>query len=81
MPMYNLIEYSKNYSETSGNLWQCYRVHRLYGNMTILLFPVNYDTSLSMKFQKNMTGRTGNDSTEDVEIWLPIKYMSSFWNS
>ena len=25
MPMYNLIEYSNNYSKTSGNLWQCYR--------------------------------------------------------
>ena len=22
MPMYNLIEYSHNYSDTSGNLWQ-----------------------------------------------------------
>ena len=22
MPMYNLIEYSDNYSKTSGNLWQ-----------------------------------------------------------
>ena len=22
MPMYNLIEYSDNYSETSGRLWQ-----------------------------------------------------------
>ena len=25
MPMYNLIEYSDNYSTTSGNLWQYYR--------------------------------------------------------
>ena len=25
MPMYNLIEYSDNYSKTSGNLWQYYR--------------------------------------------------------
>ena len=25
MPMYNLIEYSVNYSKTSGNLWQYYR--------------------------------------------------------
>ena len=25
MPMYNLIEYSNNYSKTSGNLWQHYR--------------------------------------------------------
>ena len=25
IPMYNLIEYSKNYSKTSGNLWNYYR--------------------------------------------------------
>ena len=25
MPVYNLIEYSDNYSKTSGSLWQCYR--------------------------------------------------------
>ena len=26
MPMYNLIEYSDNYSKTSGSLWQYYKV-------------------------------------------------------
>ena len=25
MPMYNLIEYSDNYSKTSGSLWQYYQ--------------------------------------------------------
>ena len=25
MPMYNLIEYSKTYSKTSGSLWKYYR--------------------------------------------------------
>ena len=25
MPMYNLLEYSDNYSMTSGGLWNCYR--------------------------------------------------------
>ena len=25
MPMYNLIEYSDNYSETFGSLWQYYK--------------------------------------------------------
>ena len=25
MPMYNLLEYSKNYSKTSGSLWSYYR--------------------------------------------------------
>ena len=25
VPMYNLLEYSKNYRKTAGNLWNCYR--------------------------------------------------------
>ena len=25
MPMYNLIEYSDNYTKTSGSLWQYFR--------------------------------------------------------
>ena len=25
MPMYNLIEYSENYSETTGSLWQYHK--------------------------------------------------------
>ena len=25
MLMYNLIEYSDNYTKTSGSLWKCYR--------------------------------------------------------
>ena len=25
MPVYNLLEYSKNYRKTTGNLWNCYR--------------------------------------------------------
>ena len=25
MPMYNLLEYNKNYSKTSGSLWNYYR--------------------------------------------------------
>ena len=25
MPMYNLVEYSDNYSKTSGSLWQYYK--------------------------------------------------------
>ena len=33
MPMYSLIEYSDNYSKTSGSLWQYYKDH-LSDNMT-----------------------------------------------
>ena len=29
MPMCNLIEYSDNYSKTSGSLWKCYKVSQI----------------------------------------------------
>ena len=32
MPMYNLIEYSDNYSDTSGSLWQFKRDGSLVNN-------------------------------------------------
>ena len=36
MLMYNLIEYSDNYSKVSGSLWQCYR-DDLHDNITQLI--------------------------------------------
>ena len=32
MPMYNLIEYSDNYSKISESLWQCYRDEPFFDN-------------------------------------------------
>ena len=33
MPMYNLMEYSDNYSKTSGSLWQYYRDESALANV------------------------------------------------
>ena len=42
MPMYNLIDYSGNYSKTSGSLWQYYREKlALDNNDNIVNFSVN----------------------------------------
>ena len=42
MPMYNVIEYSNNYSKTSGSLWQYYGVEpALNGAHTLADFPGN----------------------------------------
>ena len=39
MPMYNLIEYSENYSKTSGSLWQyCKEIPALNNNRNIVDF-------------------------------------------
>ena len=55
MPMYNLIEYSDTYSNTSEILWQYYRDERdLDNNGSIFDFPDNNNSSASFKFkQKN----------------------------
>ena len=72
MSMYNLIEYSNNYSKTSGSLWQYYRDD-----------PNNNITqSESFKFKIKITGKTpAAGNTKDVEIAVPLKYLSNFWRT
>ena len=69
MPMYNLIEYSANYLKTSGSLWQyCKDIPAVDNNNAIVNFTEN-----------NLTGQTGDDGTKNVEIIVPLKYLSNFW--
>ena len=51
MPMYNLIEYSDNYSKTSGSLWQyCKDIPAVNNNGDIVIFNGANDTdSLNFK--------------------------------
>ena len=69
MPMYNLIEYSDNYSKTSESLWQYYKDEP---NDKIA-------NSESFKSKRKITGNTPDDgNTKDVEIIVPLKYLSNF---
>ena len=68
MNMGNLIEYSENYSQTSGSLWLQYRDQAVLDNKgNITGFPVNDDTSLSFKYAKNVIGRKGSDGTKKLK--------------
>ena len=79
--MYILTEYSKTYSKTSGNLWQYYRDEpALNNNVNIIGFPTD-NNSASFKFKQKITVQTGNGGTKDVEIMVPLKYLSSFWRT
>ena len=72
MPMYNLIEYSDNYSKTSGSLWQYYKD----------VPDNNLADSESFKYKVKITGKTpAEDNTKDVEISVPLKYLSNFWRT
>ena len=82
MPMYSLIEYSQNYSKTSGSLWHYYRDEPFLNvNGAIADFPADNNNSASFKFQTKIAGRTENDCTKNVKIRVPLKYLSSFWRS
>ena len=50
----------------------------LYNNNNIIDFPANNNNSTSFKFKQKITGQTGNDGTKDVEIMVPLKYLSNF---
>ena len=70
--MYNLIEYSDNYSKTSGSLWQYYKDD-----------PNDILTdSESFKSKVKITGNSpAAVNTKDVEIIVPLKYLSNFWRT
>ena len=81
MPMYNLIEYSDNYAKTTGSLWQhCKDIPARNNNNEIIVFDVNNVTD-SFNFKAKITGKTRDDVTKDVEIMIPLKYLSNFWRT
>ena len=70
--MYNLIEYSDNCSKTSRSLWRYYKDDP----------NDNIKQSESFKSKIRIMGKipaVGN--TKDVEVIVPLKYLSNFWNS
>ena len=82
MSMYNLIEYSNNYSKTSGNLWQCCKEVPAVNNNGIIVDFTATNTADSFKFITKITGQTNNDGEiNGVEIMVPLKYLSNFWRT
>ena len=84
MPIYNLIEYSDNYSKTSGSLWQyCKEILAVDDEGDIVNFNGANATD-SFSFTAKITGQTAADDNNgniagrvDVEIMVPVKYRSN----
>ena len=67
--MYNLIEYSKNYSETIGSLWNCYRDEPNSGGA---VRDINYciKDSKPFHYKKNITGKLeDNNRTKLLKLF------------
>ena len=86
MRMYNLIEYSDNYSKTSGSLSQyCKEIPAVNDAGDIVDFNGSNATD-SFNFKTKITAQTAANSNNngnisgrvDVEIMAPLKYLSNF---
>ena len=90
MNLYNLVEYSDNYEQTSGSLWQCKRDEQpltAVGNTQNL----TTDNSSSFKYKSNLLkGLTTEDDGAGVNVYklfknaqiiVLLKYLSSFFRS
>ena len=82
MPMYNLIEYSDNYLDTSGSLWQFKRDKQNMANGN----PANVTTADSSSFKYKSSffkilEDADNGVFKNVKISVPLKYLSNFWRS
>ena len=93
MPMYNLLEYSKNYKKTMGSLYNYYR-----DELSDDADDNNFDNikainSNTFKYKNKITGNTYNvnagaqgydvnkNGTQKVELAIPLKYLGNFWRA
>ena len=94
MPMYNLLEYSKHYSKTTGSLWNYYKDEP--NNPPLNNYNADSITnSASFKYKTSITGKTSNISQENsanteqvntkikknLNIVVPLKHLSNFWKT
>ena len=77
MPMYNLIEYSDNYSNTSRRLWD-FKRDEVANNSNV----TNDGVTLSFKYKAGFIADTEANRTKNgVQIAVPLKYLNNFWRS
>ena len=81
MPMYNLIEYSDNYQDSSATLYQ----YKRYEPPEVkAINDLTTDTSSSFKYKVELLGNPvldGNIAKRSVKVVAPLKYLSNFFRS
>ena len=93
MPMYNLLEYSKNYRETIGSLYNYYRDELSDDADDNNCDNIKVINSNTFKYKNKITGNTYNvnagtqgydvnkNGMQEVELAIPLKYLGNFWRA
>ena len=81
MHMYNLIEYSDNYQDSSATLYQYKRDQPPEDDAVA---DLTADNSSSFKYKINLLGNpvvANNVARRNVKVAVPLKYLSNFFRS
>ena len=90
MPIYNLLEYSKNYGKTIGSLYNYYRDELSDDADDNNFDNIKIVNSNTFKYKSKIIGNTYNVSadddgydvnkygTQEVELDIPLKYLGNF---
>ena len=81
MPMYNLIEYSDNYQDSSATLYQYKRDEPSEANA---INDLTIGTSSSFKYKVTLLGNpvvANNIARINVKVVVPLKYLGNFFRS
>ena len=85
MPMYNLIEYSDNYQDSSATLYQHKRDESPEDNAVA---DLTADNSSSFKYKIKLLGNVTEAARNaagvrklNVKVVIPLKYLSNFFRS
>ena len=93
VPMYNVLEYSKNYRKTIGSLYNYYRDELTNDGNYNNFDNRNLVNSEAFKYKSKITGNTYNvdvgtqgydvnkNGTQKIELAIPLKYLGNFWRT
>ena len=93
MPMYNLLEHSKNYRKAIGSLYNYYRDELTNDGNDNNFDNRNVVNSEAFKYKNKITGNTydvdagaqgydvNKNGTQKIELAIRLKYLGNFWRA
>ena len=93
IPMYNLLEYSKNYRKTIGSLYNYYRDELSNDADDNNFDNIKVVNSNTFKYKNKIIGNTYNvdagvdscdvnkNGKQEIELAIPLKYLGNFWRA
>ena len=75
IPMYNLLEYSDNYQNSTGSFYQFKRDESSDDNTDVA------NNTSSLVYKSKLIKGTDNNNVNNVKLVVPLKYVSNFFRS